>query len=158
MITEDDIDDFIDKLPTVSDVVRAFFATKTLIFLGYDLDSPHFKRLYRKVGQDLKGYRRPAYAVTAGDPDPLVTRYWEQQGVQICVREPLPFLEALGGAVKALQRRPFQRQIPWPHRRRRPFPRSHTRHWKATMQWTWRFSRGGARRASNWPTASWPTR
>ena len=122
VITEDDINDFIDKLPTVSDVVRAFFATKTLIFLGYDLDSPQFKRLYRKVGQDLKGYRRPAYAVTASDPDPLVTRYWEQQGVQICVREPLPFLEALAGAVKALQRSPVPAPNPLATQAQPPLP------------------------------------
>ncbi len=40
VITEDDVEDFISNLPTLSDVVRAFFATKTLIFLGYDLESP----------------------------------------------------------------------------------------------------------------------
>lgn len=103
VITEDDVDAFINNLPTLSDIVRAFFATKTLIFLGYDLNSLHFKRFFNQVTRNLSVYRRTAYAVVADSAqgmDEVNRRYWQNQNVEIVVDEPLRFLEELGQAVK----------------------------------------------------------
>lgn len=106
VITEDDIDAFISRLPTVSDVVRAFFATKTLIFLGYDLSGEQFKRFFRQVTRNLSIFRRQAYAVIPGPVDEVEARYWRDQNVEIHCQEPMAFLEALAPAVKAAARRP----------------------------------------------------
>lgn len=106
VITEDDIDAFISRLPTVSDVIRAFFATKTLIFLGYDLNSEQFKRLYRQVTRNLSNFRRKAYAIVSQAVDEVETQYWQGQNVEISLQEPLAFLEALAQAVKAAVREP----------------------------------------------------
>lgn len=110
VITEDDVNDFIDKLPTLSDLVRAFFATKTLIFLGYDLESDHFKRLFRQVTRNLSIYRRTAYAVLPEGVEQAMTeadrRYWASQSVEILAQEPMRFLEQLSGAVWAGVRQP----------------------------------------------------
>lgn len=106
VITDDDVDDFIQRLPTISDVIRSFFATKTLIFLGYELTSGHFKRLFREVSRELKGFRRTAYAITAQPLPEVEQRYWQQRGVELCVREPAPFLERLAEAVKDALRQP----------------------------------------------------
>ncbi|MGD2176786.1 MAG: SIR2 family protein, partial [Anaerolineae bacterium] len=101
VITADDVDAFISKLPTISDVVRAFFATKTLIFLGYDLEGEQFKRLFRQVTRNLATYRRQAYAIVSQPVDEVEARYWESHNVTICHRDPRAFLEALAPAVKA---------------------------------------------------------
>lgn len=101
VLTEDDIDAFIDRLPTISDVVRSFFATKTLIFLGYDLQSAPFKRFYNHVTRKLTVYRRQAYAITPQALPDIEQQYWEQQNVEVCEREPLTFLQTLATWVKA---------------------------------------------------------
>ncbi len=101
IITEDDLDDFIRRLPTISDVVRAFFATKTLIFLGYDLNSPLFKRFYNQVTHNLSAFRRQAYAVVPEPLDPIEDKYWAAQNVETLEENPLQFLEDLAAAVKA---------------------------------------------------------
>lgn len=106
VITEDDIDAFADNLPTVGDVIRAYFATKTLIFLGYDLESELFKRIFRKVSRNLAAFNRPAYAVV---PEPLREvdqKYWEAQNVTIHVQDPHEFLENLAAAIKTLADKP----------------------------------------------------
>ncbi len=100
IITEDDVEAFISRLPTVSDVVRAFFATKTLIFLGYDLNDAQFKRFYRQVTRNLTAFGRRAYAIVSEALDEIETRYWDNQNVGICPREPDEFLKNLAEAVK----------------------------------------------------------
>lgn len=106
VLTEDEIEDFIHKLPTVGDLVRAFFATKTLIFLGYELNGEQFKRFFRQVTRSLAGFRRRAYAITAQPVDEVERRYWEGQNVEICVQDPLAFLEVLAQAIQAAARQP----------------------------------------------------
>jgi len=103
VITEDDVDAFISNLPTLSDIVRAFFATKTLIFLGYDLNSAHFKRFFNQVTRNLSVYRRTAYAIVPPDSegmDDIGLRYWKNQNVEIVAHNPLLFLEEMARVVK----------------------------------------------------------
>jgi type II secretory pathway predicted ATPase ExeA len=108
VVTEDDIDAFIDELPTVSDVVRAFFATKTLVFLGYDLNGEHFKRLFRQVTRNLSAFRRPAFAIVAKAMDEIELEYWRSHQVTIHVEQPVPFLDRLAVAVRSA----VERSIP----------------------------------------------
>ncbi|MGB0386531.1 MAG: SIR2 family protein [Ardenticatenaceae bacterium] len=107
IITQDDVNDFIRKLPTLSDVIRAFFATKTLIFLGYDLSSDLFKRFFGQVNRNVSVFSRTAYAIVPKLPDEVEISYWEKQNVKICPYKPVPFLEALSkGVQKAISRPP----------------------------------------------------
>ena len=106
VITADDIDAFISRLPTVSDVIRAFFATKTLIFLGYDLNDEQFKRLYGQVTRNLSNFRRKAYAIVTEPVDDIEARYWQGQNVEISLQKALPFLENLAQAVKQAAEQP----------------------------------------------------
>ncbi len=104
VITEDDVDAFVSNLPTLSDSVRAFFATKTLIFLGYDLNSAQFKRFFNQVTRNLSVYRRTAYAIVSQASegmDDVGQRYWKNQNVEIVFHDAIPFLEALAQAVKS---------------------------------------------------------
>jgi len=106
VITEDDMRAFISRLPTIGDVVRAFFATKTLIFLGYDLDSEQFKQLFHQVTLNLRSFRRQAYAIVPQPMDKVDVRYWRGQNVEVHAQDPLVFLESLAQAVKAAIREP----------------------------------------------------
>ena len=107
IITQDDLNDFINKLPTLSDLIRAFFATKTLIFLGYDLSSDLFKRFFGQVNRNVSVFSRTAYAIVPKLPDEVESSYWQKHNMKICPYEPRPFLEALSNAVqKAISRPP----------------------------------------------------
>ncbi len=129
VITEDDVDAFINNLPTLSDIVRSFFATKTLIFLGYDLNSTHFKRLFNQVTRNLSIYRRTAYAIvppaTEG-MDEVGQRYWKNQNVEVVLRDTMPFLEELAQTVKqaqaAIALNPIQANVASPAPQSLPLP------------------------------------
>jgi hypothetical protein len=108
VLTEDDIEDFITRLPTVGDVIRAFFATKTLIFLGYDLKGELFKRAYRQVTRNLSAFYRPSYAITSDPLDEVQIQYWKKQNIQIFVQDPLEFMEVLSQEVKRLEKAPVE--------------------------------------------------
>jgi hypothetical protein len=101
VLTEDDIDAFISKLPTVSDLIRVFFATKTLVFLGYELEQAQFKRFFRQVTRNLSLFRRTAYAVVEEPLDEVELRYWHEQGVEIHQLAAVTFLHELTQAIQA---------------------------------------------------------
>ena len=106
VITEEAIERFIRKLPTISSVVRAYFATKTLVFLGYDLDSQQFKRFFLEVADTVGAYRRRAYAITAQPMSQTQRKHWEDRNVEICQQDMPRFLEALAKAVNSASQHP----------------------------------------------------
>lgn len=107
VVTDDDLDEFVRRLPTVSDVVRAFFATKTLVFLGYDLAGLTFKRLFGEISRELKGFRRTAYAVAAEALPEVEQRYWQQRGVELLAEDPTAFLQGLAAAMARARQQPL---------------------------------------------------
>ncbi|MEJ2749828.1 MAG: SIR2 family protein, partial [Anaerolineae bacterium] len=109
LITEDDIDDFFKRLPALNDVVRAFFATKTLIFLGYDLDDPAFRRFFREVTPRATEFRRPAYAIVPASP--RSAGYWEQENIVIHAEPVNQFLNTLAETVQAASEQPVSGPI-----------------------------------------------
>ncbi len=106
VITEDDFDEFLARLPTLSDLIRAFFATKTLIFLGYDLTSPAFKRLFAQVTRSVHEHRRRAYAVIEQPLNPTDQQYWAQKGVDLVPDNIGRFLQELLTGIQALTSTP----------------------------------------------------
>ncbi|WP_423224595.1 SIR2 family protein [Candidatus Amarolinea aalborgensis] len=102
VITEDDFDEFLARLPTLSDLIRAFFATKTLIFLGYDLTSPAFKRLFAQVTRSVREHRRRAYAVIEQPLNAADQQYWAQKGVELVPDNTAHFLQELMAGIQAL--------------------------------------------------------
>jgi hypothetical protein len=94
VITGDDYYDVFARLPQVANLVQSFFATKTLLFLGYGLADEDFKRLYMEVVRHLGKHKRRAYAVQL-NPTPLTVKYWEQKNVQVIAADAVAFLEAL---------------------------------------------------------------
>jgi hypothetical protein len=94
VITGDDYYDVFYRLPEIAKVVGAYFATRTILFLGFGLADEDFKRLYHEVVRHLGRHVRRAYAVQLR-PRELDVRYWEQKNVQIIDADATEFLEAI---------------------------------------------------------------
>jgi len=94
IITGDDYYDAFRRLPETANLVRSYFATKTLLFLGFSLADEDFRRMYQEVVQHLGKQKRRAYAVQL-DPLKLTVKDWEQKNVQIITADVTLFLDAL---------------------------------------------------------------
>jgi len=97
IITGDDYYDVFARLPETATLVRTYFATKTVLFLGFGLADEDFKRLYHGVVRRIGVHKRRAYAVQL-NPDELTVKYWKQKNVQIVAADATVFLEALADA------------------------------------------------------------
>lgn len=84
VLTEDAYETFYDEPSNVPIVLQGYLASKTILFLGYDLKDPHFRRLYRKVTRTLRGFARRSYAF--GNGLPLQAASW-------CARRKIDVLE-----------------------------------------------------------------
>ena len=94
VLTEDDYETFFEDQASISVVLQGYLARKTILFVGYDLADPHFKRLYRKVTTPLDDYARRAYAF-GETPPPRVCRWCERHGIDVVEADATAFLEAL---------------------------------------------------------------
>ncbi|MFZ5902759.1 MAG: SUMF1/EgtB/PvdO family nonheme iron enzyme [Chloroflexota bacterium] len=66
VITKEQLIGFFDRLPSISDLLKYYFSTMTLVFIGFNLDDPHFSQLYAYTNQRTKGYQKRAFAVVPG--------------------------------------------------------------------------------------------
>lgn len=106
VVTGDDYYDVFARLPETASLVRGFFATKTLLFLGYGLADEDFKRMYHEVERHLGKHKRRAYAVQL-NPTALAVKYWQQKNVEVIAADATAFLEALRFAVDASSQVPL---------------------------------------------------
>lgn len=96
VLTEDDCENFFEDQKSISRVVQGYLACKTILFVGYDLADPQFKRLYCKVTDPLDAYARRAYAF--GETPALRVACWcKRHRIEVVEAEPVAFLEALSG-------------------------------------------------------------
>jgi hypothetical protein len=103
VLTEDDVEAFFDDRAALSVVLQGYLARKTILFVGYDLNDPHFKRLYRKVTAPLDQYARRAYAF-GETPPPITCRWCERHGVEVVPADAALFLRALSEGLAARAR------------------------------------------------------
>ena len=87
-------------------MLQGYLARKTILFVGYDLADPHFKRLYRKITVRLDGYARRAYAFGEA-PSPTVSRWCQRHGIYVVKTNAVAFLEALSEQLAAAHARPL---------------------------------------------------
>lgn len=103
VLTEDDYEVFFENQTTISVVLQAYLARKTILFLGYSLDDTAFRRLYRKVTGPLDSYARRSFLVSE-TLSPAASRWSKRHGVQVIQTDPVVFLEALTMQAAALHR------------------------------------------------------
>lgn len=93
MLTEDDLADLFSRLPTVTRILQAHFASKTLFFIGYSLTDTHFLSLYRQVTAPIARFQRLAYAIQKS-PNPLAINRWHGK-IELIDAAPLDVLNRL---------------------------------------------------------------
>lgn len=98
VVTEDDYLDFFDRRPQIAQALGHYAATQTLLFLGYSLSDPDFKRIMAEVGRRVGREMRRSYAVQL-HPNPLDVRNWEGKNVQVIDAELTAFLDELATAL-----------------------------------------------------------
>lgn len=81
VLTEDDYDAFIDRYPLLATHVASLLISRTALFIGYNLDDPDFRQIWRIIGNRLGNLRRQAYAITVSAPAHLIARF-DQRGVR----------------------------------------------------------------------------
>ena len=94
IVTEDDILEFFTKLPAISIVLKALFATRTLLFIGYDLSDTNFKRLYTEITTRVDRHKRRAYVIQE-NPKSYDLKWWGKRNVEIIQDDICDFLLAL---------------------------------------------------------------
>ena len=94
VLTEDDYDKFFDDDESLSVVLQGLLATKTILFVGYSLDDPDFKRLYQKATSSLDNLARRSYAF-ATSTSPSIARWCQRHNVELIEINAETFLEAL---------------------------------------------------------------
>ena len=82
------------RLPETANLVRSYFATRTMLFLGYGLGDGDFKRLYLEVVDNLEKHKRRAYAVQL-NPTAISIKYWREKNVEVIDADATDFLAAL---------------------------------------------------------------
>jgi hypothetical protein len=107
VLTEGEIETVFNKLSAVNDVIGAFFATKTMIFMGYDLEEKSFERLFRQVTRHSTAFRRKAYAIVSHPLSKRAAKHWQQQVVDVHVEPVDEFLQKLAASVEAAKAQPI---------------------------------------------------
>lgn len=91
VVTSDDYEDVFARMPVVTNVVRSYFATKTILFVGFGLADADFKHLYREIERHLGKHTRRAYAVQL-HPQALIVDYWQRKNLQVIAADAATFL------------------------------------------------------------------
>lgn len=94
VITQDDFIGFFDQLPSISTVLKYYFSTKSLLFLGYDLSDSHFLRLYTYANKITKGYQRRAFLIKKESSE-YEKKLWDQRNLTILETSTEEFLSEL---------------------------------------------------------------
>ena len=97
VVTEDDYDNFLNAYPLVATFLANLLITRTAVLVGYSLDDPDFRQIWRVVTARLGQLRRPAYVVLVGGSMADVARY-KRRNVNVIN---LPGTSATRGAVLA---------------------------------------------------------
>ncbi len=94
ILTSKDLERFEDKR-SISIVLQSYLTQKTILFLGYDLADPSFRRLYRVATKELDAYSRRSYAVFDSDPSMSVQMWCDDNHIDIITADVVAFLTLL---------------------------------------------------------------
>lgn len=81
VVTEADYDGFLTHYPLLATYLANLLITKTAVFIGYSLEDPDFRQIWRVVSDRLGRSRRMAYVIAVNASSADVARY-ERRGVK----------------------------------------------------------------------------
>ena len=105
VVTEDDLWDFFSNFHAIADVLKSLFATRTIVFVGYDPGDDTFRHLYSEVGRFRAARAGGCYLVSSIVATPAV-RWMERKGLQVVELDPGEFLARLEAQLEQRRGRP----------------------------------------------------
>ncbi len=94
-LTEDDLYDLMAQKRGLLDLVQQAFSNSTILFLGYDLNSPDFLALWREVLRRLGQYAPLAYAAINATMAGADRQLWRDRNIEVLDDPPLAVVQAL---------------------------------------------------------------
>lgn len=82
IVSEADYDGFLSTFPLLATYLANLLITRTPVFVGYSLEDPDFRQIWRVVTDRLGRSRRQAYAFAVGENPTNVARF-ERRGVKV---------------------------------------------------------------------------
>lgn len=127
ILTEKEHLTLFDTSPLLADIIRAALATRTLVFLGLNLEDAALRQLILQVTRLQGRHKRRAYAVClwpaeaeGHGPSATTRRYWEEEQVIILDQTPAGLLleidRAMAGPAAALPKPEPRARAPLPRR------------------------------------------
>ncbi len=80
--TEEDYDLFIERNPVFATYLANLLITKTPLFLGYSIDDPDFRQVFKVVNERLGSTKRPAYTIKLNASHHEISKF-ERRGVKV---------------------------------------------------------------------------
>jgi hypothetical protein len=82
VVSEADYEGFLNRYPLLATFLANLLITRTAVFVGYSLDDPDFRHVWRVVGDRLGRSRRTAYALGVGVGSTDIARF-ARRGVRV---------------------------------------------------------------------------
>ncbi len=80
VVTEDDYDKFRDDRWAMFQAVTNLLTHHSVLFIGYSIDDPDFRQIWRLVEKHFGAFRRPAYTILVGATNEQIDTY-KRRGV-----------------------------------------------------------------------------
>ena len=80
--TEEDYDLFIERNPLFATFLANQLITKTPLFIGYSIDDPDFRQIFKVVNERLGNSKRPAYTIKLNASHHEISKF-ERRGVKV---------------------------------------------------------------------------
>eukprot|EP01120_Amphizonella_sp_Union-15-10_P013685 TRINITY_DN6412_c0_g1_i1.p1 TRINITY_DN6412_c0_g1~~TRINITY_DN6412_c0_g1_i1.p1 ORF type:complete len:571 (-),score=95.62 TRINITY_DN6412_c0_g1_i1:43-1755(-) len=84
VFSKQDYDNYFEKRPAVSTLLKGLLLNRTFLFIGYSLRDINLHIILNEVSAMLKSARRPAYAIVF-DADEAEIQSWEKRGIRLLV-------------------------------------------------------------------------
>lgn len=104
IVTEDDLWDFFGTFHALSDTLKSFFATCSILFVGYDPEDEGFRHLVSELFRFRSGRTEECY-LPATDASLPAVRWAERKGLKLIDAEPESFLTLLEETIVERRRR-----------------------------------------------------
>jgi HEAT repeat protein len=93
-ITEDDLWEFFGSFQSISDSLKSAFATRAILFVGFDAEDEHFRHLVAELLR-LRTGTTESWHLPVTDPTLNAVRWAERKGVRLVDKGPGEFLQLL---------------------------------------------------------------
>lgn len=111
-IATDEILDFKERIPIISDLLNVYIAKKIVLFIGFSMGDPDFISIVRYLKRCLGEYMPRSFAVIL-NKKPFLEKFWDENNVTIIEHDATKFLTELYENLKKLRFQLQEDLEPW---------------------------------------------